>query len=122
MLLNDLYIIESVTKNEQQFEVTVRLDPAHSIFSGHFPGQPVLPGVCMLEIICEITSSQLNKKFRISGGRVIKFLNMIDPNKTPLIRFDIEVGENQEWVELAGKIHDSSIVFMKYQLELSAAF
>lgn len=120
MLLNDLYKIESVTENEQKFEVIVRLDPAHAIFGGHFPGQPVLPGVCMLEIICEITSRQLNKKFRISGGRVIKFLNMIDPNKTPLIRVDIEVRENQKSVELAGRIHESSIIFMKYQLELTA--
>jgi 3-hydroxyacyl-[acyl-carrier-protein] dehydratase len=120
LLLNDLYFIETVTKNDRRFEVHVRLDPAHAIFSGHFPGQPVLPGVCMLEMICEITGIQLKSKFRIVGSRVIKFLNMVDPNKTPLIRIDIDISENQKPVELTGKIYDSATVFMKYQLQLNA--
>ena len=35
-------------------EVWVEIDPTHPIFEGHFPDQPVLPGVCMVQIALTI--------------------------------------------------------------------
>ncbi|MEJ0079486.1 MAG: hypothetical protein WDM78_00620 [Puia sp.] len=32
-----------------------------AIFSGHFPGQPVLPGVCMMEMVAEVLGVYLKK-------------------------------------------------------------
>ena len=73
MLRNDLYTTDLVTENNSVLQVSVKLNAHHPIFKGHFPGQPVLPGVCMLEMIQEIMEEQLRQKLRIKkpGYKVI---------------------------------------------------
>ena len=121
MLLNNLYTIQSLTENEKTILASTLLRPEHPIFQGHFPGQPVLPGVCMLEMITEITNNQLKQKFRITAAPLIKFLNMIDPGKDPLIQFEIKYEPAGENLIVSGKIHSSLRVFMKFQMNLASA-
>jgi 3-hydroxyacyl-[acyl-carrier-protein] dehydratase len=118
LLLNDLYIIQSLTETENQIQATVQLREDHAIFKGHFPGQPVLPGVCMLEMIAEITGNYLQQPFRISGGPLIKFLHMIDPKINPLINLEIKFHLTLKRTATNGKIFSGSIIFMKFQLVL----
>ncbi|MER6808862.1 hypothetical protein ABT299_06255 [Spirillospora sp. NPDC000708] len=30
---------------------SVTVDPAETVFAGHYPGQPILPGVCVVEYV-----------------------------------------------------------------------
>jgi 3-hydroxyacyl-[acyl-carrier-protein] dehydratase len=116
LLLNDLYTIQSLAESDNRMMVLVRLFPDHAIFKGHFPGQPVLPGACMMEMITEITGECLHQSFRISGGPMIKFLHMIDPQKDPLINLEINYQLTHEKIVTDGKIFKGSIIFMKFQL------
>jgi len=118
LLLNDLYTIESLTKKEDQILVTIKLIADHAIFKGHFPGQPVLPGVCMMEMIAELTGQVLEKSFRISGGPMIKFLRMIDPERNPRISLEIKYQSSAGKINEEGKIFFGSETFMKFQLIL----
>ena len=120
MLLNDLYTIQSLTNEDNQIHASVLLRPDHPIFLGHFPGQPVLPGVCMMEMITEIAGQQLKNTFRISGAPLVKFLHMIDPEKNPLINLEIKYQQDKENTETNGKIYFGSAVFMKFQFVLLA--
>lgn len=45
--------IDNYLSAEDRFTFRVRLDAAHPIYAGHFPGNPVLPGVCTLQIVRE---------------------------------------------------------------------
>ena len=119
MLLNNLYTIQSLNENEKIIHATALLQTDHAIFKGHFPGQPVLPGVCMLEMITEITGHQLNQKFRITAAPLIKFLSMIDPGKDPLIQFEIKYQPSEGKIALGGQIYSGFRVFMKFQMMLA---
>ncbi len=121
MLLNDLYIIRSLSEFENQIDAVVELRPDHAIFKGHFPGQPVLPGVCMMQIITEITSEFSKKSFRITGAPMIKFLHMIDPRRNPLIHLEIKCESKPPKIVTSGKIFFSSEIFMKFQIDLSVS-
>jgi 3-hydroxyacyl-[acyl-carrier-protein] dehydratase len=90
----------------------------HAIFKGHFPGQPVLPGVCMMEMVAEITGDHLKKSLRISGGPLIKFLRMIDPQINPVICLEIKYSESGDFIHTNGKIFFGADSFMKFQLNL----
>ena len=57
----------------------VKLNAAHEVFKGHFPGQPVVPGVFTTQIIQELAENYTGKKLRFIKARKIKFLMMIDP-------------------------------------------
>ena len=118
MHLNNLYTVQAVSEKENIIWAIIRLNEDHPVFQGHFPGQPVLPGVCMMEIITEITGETLNREFRISGGPMIKFLHMIVPEIHPVIELEIEFQPSGEKITARGKIFYESRVFMKYQLLL----
>jgi 3-hydroxyacyl-[acyl-carrier-protein] dehydratase len=118
LLLNDLYTIESQANTESQLLVTVKLNGKHSIFKGHFPGHPVLPGVCMMEMIAEIMGEFFKKSFRISHIPIIKFLHMIDPDINPVIKLELKFQAEPLQVNTSGKIFSGSENFMKFQLTL----
>ncbi len=118
MLLNDLYIIESQTGTDDQIIADIRLHADHDIFKGHFPGHPVLPGVCMMEMIAEITGQFLHKSFRISAVPLIKFLRMIDPNKNPTFSVEINYHPSTLTILTSGKIYSGTEIYMKFQLTL----
>lgn len=119
MLLNNLYKIQSLTANENIIQATVELMAVHDIFKGHFPGQPVLPGVCMMEMIAEITGEYLQTPLRISGAPMIKFLLMIDPRRNPIIILEIKYQSTPDGTATQGKIFFETAIFMKFQLTLT---
>lgn len=52
MLLQDFYTLEQLTETgANKHEATIDINPAHEVFKGHFPDNPVMPGVCMMQII-----------------------------------------------------------------------
>jgi 3-hydroxyacyl-[acyl-carrier-protein] dehydratase len=118
LLHNDLYIIQSLTETENQIQCSILLKAEHAIFKGHFPSQPVLPGVCMMEMITEIMEIQLSQSFRISSAPMIKFLLMIDPRKNPLIQLEIKYQHNPEITKTNGRIFSGLQIFMKFNLNL----
>ena len=118
MLRNDLYTTGSIIKTNSLHLAPVTLNPAHPIFSGHFPGQPVLPGVCMLEMVKEILEELLQQQLRISKGPQIKFLSMIIPEKDPDFTIELHYEMLNGIIQARGKIFSEEVIFMKYQLEL----
>lgn len=81
MILKDqFYTINALTTNENQVSAQVHIHPKHAIFSGHFPGNPVTPGVIQLEMIKEILSSGLGKPVKLQSISNCKFLAILNPN------------------------------------------
>jgi 3-hydroxyacyl-[acyl-carrier-protein] dehydratase len=113
---HDLYTFDPVRENNGSLLALVKLNGKHAIFRGHFPDQPVLPGVCMLEMIREILEGSLQQKLRITGGPLIKFLSMIVPDKNPEFLVEINYEPKNGSIQANGKIFRDQAVFMKYSL------
>jgi 3-hydroxyacyl-[acyl-carrier-protein] dehydratase len=107
-----------MTESGNKIQAVVELKPNHAIFKGHFPGQPVLPGVCMMQIIVEIYGEYSKRSFRITGAPMIKFLHMIDPGKNPLIHLEIKYESNDSKTAVSGKIFFGGQIFMKFEINL----
>jgi hypothetical protein len=73
----------------------------------------------MMQMITEITGEFLKQPFRITGAPVIKFLRMIDPGRNPLIHLEIKYDSIPPKTVVNGKIFFETVVFMKFQMELS---
>ena len=86
MLAGDFFTITTITSADDNISATLQLNPAHRIFEGHFPGQPVVPGVCMIQMIKEILESAIGKKTRLIKSEQVKFLAMIDPRVDKIIK------------------------------------
>ena len=81
MSLQSLYTIIHQSAGETEYESQIIFDPAHEIFAGHFPGQPVVPGVCLIRIVKDMAGFISGKNVLMKLGSNIKFLHIIDPRQ-----------------------------------------
>lgn len=96
MLLQDFYTVDTIdSSNEGKYVATITLNKNHAIFKGHFPGNPVTPGVCMMQIIKEITESVLNTSLLMVSTSNVKFMALINPEVNPKLILDLEISENE---------------------------
>lgn len=52
MLLNDFFKITDI-KNADKYTISIEMNPKHDIYKGHFPGNPITPGVCLTQMVKE---------------------------------------------------------------------
>jgi 3-hydroxyacyl-[acyl-carrier-protein] dehydratase len=75
-----LYTIEKITEiSDGSWSSEISINKDSKVFEGHFPGQPVLPGVFMLEIIASVLSEITAGSRKLIEGDNIKFLSVLDP-------------------------------------------
>jgi len=116
MLLDNFYKILTVKElynNEILSEILI--NPEHKIFKGHFPENPVVPGVVSIQIINEILADYLNKKLMSSKAVTIKFPAMINPNTHPQLFVKIHFIENNDTnFKVNAQIFFKDTVFLKF--------
>ncbi|GAA0188456.1 3-hydroxyacyl-ACP dehydratase [Fulvivirga kasyanovii] len=94
MLKGSLYTLDEVKQPEEgKYTVNAALNINHEIFKGHFPGQPVLPGVCLLEMLKDIISQETGKSWFLSEGANIKYVKLVDPTVDGHLKFEIIIKE-----------------------------
>lgn len=79
MLAGDLYTVKDLKVEEGTVSATINWNAAHPVFAGHFPGQPVVPGVCMVQLVEEVLELALGKSLQLKEAANLKFLHVIDP-------------------------------------------
>jgi 3-hydroxyacyl-[acyl-carrier-protein] dehydratase len=80
MLKNDFYTVVGATSEGNTHKVLVKINALHPIFDGHFPQQPVVPGVCTMQLVKECASDILGKRIRYSSISSCKFISAIVPS------------------------------------------
>ncbi len=116
MLINGLYNLLKVQLDGNQILADIELNPGHDIYRGHFPGQPILPGVLQLQIVQEILASALGKKIRLKSASNIKFLAMVDPGQVISLQLEIEIiSEIEDVCRVSAKIQSGNTVFLRFK-------
>jgi 3-hydroxyacyl-[acyl-carrier-protein] dehydratase len=90
-----LWLDEVISFNESRLHARKYLDPDLDVFSGHYPGHPVLPGVLLCEMAFQAAAVLIAKLDSVSVGTVpvatrignTQFRRMVRPGDT----VDIEV-------------------------------
>lgn len=80
MLKDEMYTVIDMTDGYK-----LRLHPDYIIYRAHFPGRPITPGVCQLQIIQELLECKFNHKLSLSEVVNVKYLAPISPVETPYI-------------------------------------
>ena len=93
--MQDLFTsIDNYLAQEGHYAFRVRLDASHPVYRGHFPGHPVLPGVCTLQLVRECLNRGTGRRFRYAAIRECKFLGMIVPQADTLLDIDIRLADD----------------------------
>lgn len=96
MLLNDFFTIQNIETAEGEVKAELVINSGHQIFEGHFPGQPVVPGVCMMQMLKEILEEVTGKRTNLVKAQEMKFLAIIDPSKNNLINAAIKYNAGED--------------------------
>ena len=88
-LLDSLYSIVSESAGDSSHSYLIRLNADHFIYRAHFPGEPITPGVCIMQTALELTSLACGLELELSNVKNIKFLKVISPNEVKLITYSL---------------------------------
>lgn len=101
MLLKKLYTVEKHTEvDAQQHEFIIEINKDHEIFKGHFPGNPVMPGVCMIQIIKNLTETVVQETLFLENSSNIKFMAKINPEETSRLHITITINKEDGLVKV----------------------
>ena len=85
MLQGDFFSISNIEITGFDVKATLVINVGHAIFGGHFPGHPVVPGVCMMEMVKELLEQQTDKDLWMRNAGNVKFLQLITPDVQPVV-------------------------------------
>jgi 3-hydroxyacyl-[acyl-carrier-protein] dehydratase len=120
MLQGNFFEINNLEAVDADIKAELTINVAHKIFEGHFPGQPVVPGVCIMQMVKEIMEKVLVKKTNLSSSSEIKFLAIINPVENNIIsatlKYAIEENGN---VNVTATLFKDSLVHFKMKAVLA---
>lgn len=122
MLLNDFFKITDTESSATEIWAELRINGYHKIFEGHFPDQPVVPGVCMMQMIKETMEQVLDKKTNLVQAAEMKFLAVMNPLENNLVQATIKyTTEETGLIKIAAEIYRDELVHFKCKAVLQGA-
>ena len=118
MLLNDFFTIIDTESSASEIWAALSINANHKIFEGHFPNQPVVPGVCMMQMVKEIVEQILGKETNLVKATDMKFLAVINPQVNNLIHTSIKYspGENGK-INITASLFKDELIHFKFKGE-----
>lgn len=113
MLIKDFYKVIDVQYAETGFVANIELNANHAVFDGHFPGNPVMPGVCMIQIIKELVEEKLNQKLFLQQVSNVKFMTLINPLVNNKLAVNFTIVEESNLIKVRSSINFLDAVALK---------
>ena len=122
MLLNDFFTINDTESSASEIWAELVIKPDHKIFDGHFPNQPVVPGVCMMQMIKEIIELVLGKATNLVHAAEMKFMAVINPQENNLIQATIKYAADESGViNIQASLYKDELVHFKFKGQLQVS-
>ena len=120
VLQDNLFSIMSQAQEDGQPAFQVQIHKEWPIYKAHFPGHPITPGVCIVQMIQELLQVHLGREVSLCKAKNVKYLSIISPdevNELSVCFSKIEVQEDGN-LKVQAQVTSGETVFTK----LSATF
>ena len=112
---NDLFSVNKIAHEDGAISATLGINPDSEILKGHFPGHPVVPGACMLQIVKEVLEDTLKRTLQLKKADQLKFMLMIDPTNTLAVQLDISYQNADDGaIGVTAKLSNPDAVYFKF--------
>lgn len=113
MLIQDFYQIIDLSQKENEISAHIALNENHEIFNGHFPENPVMPGVCMFQIVQEIAEKAVHKKLVLQQVSQVKFMVLINPKLNNELIFNLSLVDENDDLKVKSELMFQNQIAMK---------
>lgn len=90
-LVTDFYTITGSTAEGDATIFHVALNPDCDIYRGHFPGAPVAPGVCNIQMLKECAEQLAGRPLMLSYIQQCRMTALITPHDCPTLDIRIQL-------------------------------
>lgn len=75
------YMLKEMNGSEEnEISAGIQVPPDSPWFDGHFPGEPILPGVAQIGMVLDAIRNARNQDLKISSVRRVRFKRIIRPD------------------------------------------
>ena len=116
MLQGNFFTLSSILQEANAAQAVLAINPEHEIFGGHFPGTPVVPGVCMMQIVKEVLEDILAIDIKLIKAEHVKFLTVINPQQTNSIQLDLKYTiTDNGYANTVASLFNDDITYFKFK-------
>ena len=94
MRLSGLYSIDEIKCKDGGYDIQATIFAGHRVFEGHFPEQPVVPGVCTLTVVKKALSQACGRPLRYQAIKECKFLSALIPAEDLKLTIDCSFSDD----------------------------
>lgn len=80
-LLNSFFEVSGEEELDGNYMCKIEIKPDHFIFKAHFPGNPIVPGVCQVQIVKELLERKMGRPIYLIEVKNIKYLSVMRPDE-----------------------------------------
>lgn len=114
-----MYTIQSYDTGEGGlYGHELRFDGDHEVFASHFPGNPIVPGAVLVDVIRAVASDVMARPMRVSVVRNVKFITVIVPDSSVSLKVSTRYEEKEEGYLFKSVISDAEKIYAKFDLML----
>ena len=117
MTNRNFYTYELIGREENRIEARLQIDANHPLYQGHFPGFPVTPGVCQVQIIREILEREVGLPLMLMAAKQIKFTAIHEPGKESEIYASVSFKKSGDHLEASAQLHCNDKIYLKFKGE-----
>lgn len=111
MLLGSYFKIENTEVEGSEHKFGIALNRDHKIYGGHFPGNPVCPGVCSVQMIRECAERAAGCRLRIDSLQSCRFMAVLTPDNASRLTIVVTLADVQDdRVRLTAEIRNGADV------------
>ncbi len=110
-------ITEFKKLDDGSFTAKARFLPEFTGFKGHFEDQPILPGICQLELVRAVVARGLEQPLSLMQVKSVKFLHVVKPNE--VIDIQITINNCADTLLIDATISCATNKIAKIKLELA---
>ncbi len=113
---NEFFRIVDIQKTDDNNAVfKIGLIPECKVYEGHFPGNPICPGVFNIETIKECTEILSGRTLRIKDVKQCRFTSLLTPANRDIISVKISTSESENGLVVQATISDSSNSYVEFK-------
>ena len=117
MLFKGFYNNEKTISSDHNKLITrIKLNKDHDIYNGHFPNNPIMPGVIIIQIIKEILEEHLGCELFLREIINIKYISPINPIINNSLLFEIYLQKENKSIIVKNNIMlDNAKIAVKFK-------
>ena len=120
MLIKDYYTIENVLKQDDgivRFDISLNADC--SVYEGHFPGEPVSPGVCNIQMIKECAEQVAGKPLLMNNLQQCRLTTLVTPLQHPQVEVTLALEAKADTYKLKATLGKGTDTYLELKAELT---